>query len=287
MKSKQSTYQSSPSSKRSQPVQKPVKKLIVSSTDYGMKSAALDNALVKAETTQLESYIKSRSQFLDVEIDKLRNKLHAPLTKGSGTEVAGTSNALYLETESAHNSGSHGYDRSRTHDDTSMNTSVNNHLSPNTAEISAIGQGMALSSKGRGLENELGYNGISDRNRGKNGADNRSKNSDVNKRGVTGESNSRKMGREVDVDSSDDSDLSDGQSRARTHDRITGVERRTDSEDKLSVPMERNRAEHSVDSQKGRIDDEDDVDPSAAAGTALVNLFDRITRGKYDWQYLC
>lgn len=90
MKSKQSTFQSSSPSRRSQPVHKPVKKLIVSSADYGTKSAALDNALVKAETTQLESYIKSRSQFLDVEIDKLRNKLHAPLTKGSGTEVAGT-----------------------------------------------------------------------------------------------------------------------------------------------------------------------------------------------------
>jgi hypothetical protein len=117
MKSKYSTFQSSPSSKRSQPVNKPVKKQMVSSIDYGTKSAALDIALVKAETTQLESYIKSRSQFLDVEIDKLRNKLHAPLTKRSGTEVAGTSNAHHQETANISNSGSPGNNRSRTRDD--------------------------------------------------------------------------------------------------------------------------------------------------------------------------
>jgi hypothetical protein len=294
MKSKQSTFQASPSSKRSQLVNKPVKKQMVSSIDYGTKSAALDSALVKAETTQLESYIRSRSQFLDVEIDKLRNKLHAPLTKGSGTEAAGTSNAHHEETENICNSGSPVKNRSRTRDDTKQNTCITNQTSPNTAEISAIGQGMSLNSKGRSLDDELGYllerssrsphsPGLVDGSRRKNESDNRLKNSDVNRRARIGEKERRNTGRGRDVDSSDDSDLSDGYSRARTNDRIAAEERRTDNKDEVLVPKERSsRAEHSEATQMGRMDDEDDVDVPGTAGTALANLFDRIARGKSD-----
>ena len=47
------------------------------------KSDTLESTLMKAETNQLESFIRSRSQFLDLEIERMRNKLHQPSTKAS------------------------------------------------------------------------------------------------------------------------------------------------------------------------------------------------------------
>jgi hypothetical protein len=153
---------------------------------------------------------------------------------------------------------------------------------------------MSLNSKGRSLNDELGYlrerssrsphsPGLVDGSRRKNDSDYRLKNSDVNRRARTGEKESRNTGRGRDGESSDDSDLSDGYSRARTNDRIAAEERRTDNKDELLVPKERSsRAEHSEASQMGRINDEDDLDLPGTAGTALANLFDRIARGKSD-----
>jgi hypothetical protein len=147
-----------------------------------------------------------------------------------------------------------------------------------------------LNSKRSNLDNELGYlregssrspnsPGLGDKSRRKNDSDYRSKNSDVNRRARIGEREIRNVGR--NGDSSDDSDLSDGYSRARMNDRIAAEERSADNKEKLLVPKERsNRAEHSEASQTGRIDNEDDEDVPASAGTALANLFDRIARGK-------
>ena len=49
------------------------------------KSDTLESTLMKAETNQLESFIRSRSQFLDLEIERMRNKLHQPSTKASNS----------------------------------------------------------------------------------------------------------------------------------------------------------------------------------------------------------
>ena len=314
MKSKQSTFQSSSSSKRPQSANKPVKKQAVSSFDYGAKSAAIDSALAKAETTQLESYIKSRSQFLDVEIDKLRNKLHAPLTKGR-IDVAGASNANRKETEDTYDSGNH---RSRIRDDSKSKTCLSNQLYHNTAGFSAIGQGMSLNSRGNTPEQEQRYPKEAssrspkspeyhDRNRRIND-DRRLKNNDEDRRIRIGERGNRNTGRRREGDSSDDSDLSDGYSRMRTNERITGEERRTDNRDKRTTSVERNEREGRVgrggsggrEEGEGRGergerggnpkvtpgDRRDDVDDSTdapgTAVTALENLFDRISRGKSD-----
>ena len=47
------------------------------------KTVALNSSLLSAETVQLESFIKSRSKFLDEEIEKMRLKLHTPSTGGN------------------------------------------------------------------------------------------------------------------------------------------------------------------------------------------------------------
>lgn len=152
---------------------------------------------------------------------------------------------------------------------------------------------MSLNSKGRNLDNEQGYpregssqslNSPGDRNRRKDDAEFRSNKSDADRRIRIGkrEKESRNTGRGRSGESSDDSDLSDGYSRARTNDRIRADERRTDNKDTLLAPGERNdREEHSEASQRGRTDDgDDDVDVSISASNALSNLFDRIVRGK-------
>jgi hypothetical protein len=152
---------------------------------------------------------------------------------------------------------------------------------------------MPLNSKGRSLDNEQGYpregssqslNSPGDRNRRKDDAEFRSNKSDADRRIRIGkrEKESRNIGRGRSGESSDDSDLSDGYSRARTNDRIRADERRTDNKDTLLAPGERNdREEHFEASQRGRADDgDDDVDVSISASTALSNLFDRIVRGK-------
>ena len=65
------------------------------------KTVALNSSLLAAETTQLESFIKSRSKFLDEEIEKMRLKLHTPSTevnlkgdkKGSSSDSGSNRNA--------------------------------------------------------------------------------------------------------------------------------------------------------------------------------------------------
>ena len=85
---------------------------------------------MKAETNQLESFIKSRSQYLDVEIERMRSKLHQPSTKAA----TATSDSIH--------------DISKRHSsDNGQRSSNAVHVSPTGRSLSAKGQGIQLLSK--------------------------------------------------------------------------------------------------------------------------------------------
>ena len=152
------------------------------------KSEILESTLMKAETNQLESFIRSRSQFLDLEIERMRNKLHQTPTKAS-TSIGDSSH----DESRRHSSDSRGQhsdkklDNSRTVDsmgqrpsdrpskDRSHRSEVHSnsellnrseesymtgqrnsnevHMSPTGRNLTARGQGIQLVSKDRILPN--------------------------------------------------------------------------------------------------------------------------------------
>jgi hypothetical protein len=152
------------------------------------KSDTLESTLMKAETNQLESFIRSRSQFLDLEIERMRNKLHQSSTKAS-TSISDYSHDESMR-HSSNSSGLHSdkkLDNSRTVDsmgqrpsdrpskDRSHRSEVHSnsellnrseesymtgqrnsnevHVSPSGRNLTARGQGIQLVSKERILPN--------------------------------------------------------------------------------------------------------------------------------------
>jgi hypothetical protein len=150
------------------------------------KSDTLESTLMKAETNQLESFIRSRSQFLDLEIERMRNKLHQPSSKAS-TSIGDSSHdgsissdsrgklsdkkldnsrmaASMTETPSDRSSrdrnlpsegqlNSELLDRSEGSYRTGQRNSNEVHLSPTGRNLTARGQGIQLVPKERILPN--------------------------------------------------------------------------------------------------------------------------------------
>jgi hypothetical protein len=84
MRAKTSTQKSDRNATKSSSSSSPQKRMNTSDvlSTLKNKSLLLDNSLSKAETIQLNNFLKSRSKFLDDEIEKMRVKLHSPSVKG-------------------------------------------------------------------------------------------------------------------------------------------------------------------------------------------------------------
>lgn len=189
---------------------------------------------MKAETNQLESFIKSRSQYLDLEIERMRTKLHQPSTKAATTT-----------SDSSH-------DISERHSSDSGQRSRNAvHVSPTGRNLSAKGQGIQLLSKEIILPNRnysphrksntsvdtsimSGSRTQNNRNKTHTGFD-REKS-----RGGYGYRESNIRARNQVHDDSDDSDLSDGPSRSNRRKERERERESSEKEVELQIETERN-----------------------------------------------
>ena len=185
---------------------------------------------MKAETNQLESFIKSRSQYLDLEIERMRSKLHQPSTKAAATT-----------SDSSH-------DISKRHSsDSGQRNSNAVHVSPTGRNLSAKGQGIQLISKEIILPNRnysphrksntsidpsimSGSRSQNNRNRTHHSGFDREKSPSS-----YGYRESNISARSQVNDDSDDSDLSDGPSRSNSR------RERESSEKEVEIQIEAER----------------------------------------------
>lgn len=190
---------------------------------------------MKAETNQLESFIKSRSQYLDLEIERMRSKLHQPSTKAATTT----------------NDSSHNISKRHSSDSGQRNSNAV-HVSPTGRNLSAKGQGIQLISKEMILPNR-NYSphrksntsidtSIMSGNRSQNNR-NRTHHSGFEREkspSSYGYKESNTRARNQVHDDSDDSDLSDGPSRSNRRRERERERENSEKEAELQIETERN-----------------------------------------------